>query len=48
MIHYIIASFSGKTDTRKYRPESEKVLAIQLNELKKIFVQKKNKKVPFK
>jgi len=41
MIHYIIASFSGKTDSRKHLPESEKVLAIQLDTLRKIFSEKK-------
>lgn len=46
MIHYIIASFSGKIESRKNREESEKVLAIQLDSLYKIFMSKKEKKIP--
>lgn len=45
MINYIIATFSGQIESRKNREESEKVLAIQLNELKKIFIKKKKQNI---
>jgi hypothetical protein len=41
MINYIIATYAGIIDSRKNREESEKVLAIQLNELYQLFKLKK-------